>query len=248
MSAKVTALADDKGVLQQFRESTLSGCELTAVSTPTLSLMRGRCPTQRLMKAQPVVRFQPPAHKLLTSPTPIGRARRQRRFLVSREPKTGISTPLVSSYQGHCSKRLIPSHHAWRLVRLHKVRVQSALGIGTDLCNEVLSDDRELVLELSTASNLLDTACGFALLLLASLQRGSRLAPDLQLVLAPTYQVVHVLQQLIPSHHAWCLVRLHEVRALSALGVGADLLAHVLADARKLVLKLGTVGSICSST
>merc|ERR1719272_1369586 len=59
--------------------------------------------------------------------------------------------------------------------------------------------------------------------------------------IAPLDQVVHVLEELIPGHDTRGGVRRHEAWALGALWVGADLLAHVLADACELVLKLSTV-------
>merc|ERR1719370_1266083 len=80
---------------------------------------------------------------------------------------------------------------------------------------------------------LLDTR-----ILRGSLDGRGCLPPVLERVLAPRHQVVHVLEQLVPGHHAWRAVWLHELRALRALRVGAHLLAHVLADARELVLQL----------
>merc|ERR1719235_441279 len=74
---------------------------------------------------------------------------------------------------------------------------------------------------------------------------GGRL-PSLDHVVAPIRQVVHVLQKLVPGHHARCRVGGHEVWAARALRVGAHLLAHVLADARELVLHLGAVLALLS--
>merc|ERR1719393_36907 len=74
----------------------------------------------------------------------------------------------------------------------------------------------------------------------ALLQLRCRLGPSLQFPVAPLRQVVHVLKQLGPGHHARSRVWRYEVRA-SALGMGADLLAHVHANTSKLVLKLRTV-------
>merc|ERR1719310_671376 len=71
----------------------------------------------------------------------------------------------------------------------------------------------------------------------------SHCAPRLQLTMSPLRQVVHVLEQLWPSHHAWSRVWRYEVRA-SAFGVGADLLAHVYADSSELVLNLHAVGKV----
>merc|ERR1740121_3074338 len=60
------------------------------------------------------------------------------------------------------------------------------------------------------------------------------LFPSPQLVDAPFTQVVHVLQELRPGHHAGSRVWSHEARARPALGIGTHLLAHVLANAGKL--------------
>jgi len=58
--------------------------------------------------------------------------------------------------------------------------------------------------------------------------------------MAPIREVVHVLQELLPSHHPWRGIRWHKACALGAVRVLANLLAHLLAQARKLVLNLGT--------
>merc|ERR1719440_1540891 len=59
--------------------------------------------------------------------------------------------------------------------------------------------------------------------------------PCLQLTVAPFGQVVHVLEQFRPSHHAGCSIWLHKVWA-SALGVCTNFLAHLFTLSRKLVL------------
>merc|ERR1719272_168230 len=71
-----------------------------------------------------------------------------------------------------------------------------------------------------------------------SLTRGG--CPTLQLACTPLAQVVHVLEELWPGHDAWCRIRGDKVWA-SALGVRADLFAHVLAESGQLVLKLHAV-------
>merc|ERR1719198_1450012 len=67
------------------------------------------------------------------------------------------------------------------------------------------------------------------------------LSPRLQLVFAPVCQVVHVCEQLVPCHHTWSRIRGDEAWASCTLRVCADLLAHVLAQARKLVLHTNAV-------
>merc|ERR1719229_1384407 len=86
-------------------------------------------------------------------------------------------------------------------------------------------------------------ACLLALRALGALhlERRRLLVPTLDGVLAPSHQVVHVLQQLVPRHDTRRAVRLDEIRALRALRVGADLLAHVLTHASQLVLKLNAM-------
>merc|ERR1740117_1459794 len=64
--------------------------------------------------------------------------------------------------------------------------------------------------------------------------------PVLQQAAAPLAQVVHVLIELWPGHHTWGRIWCHVVGAL-ALRSGADLLAHVLAKACKLVLQLNAM-------
>merc|ERR1740121_2675421 len=81
---------------------------------------------------------------------------------------------------------------------------------------------------------------------LADLEDGGLGLPALDGFLAPLHEVVHVLQELLPRHDSRRGVRRDEVGALSALGVGADLLAHLLADGRELVLKLRTVLEVLS--
>merc|ERR1740121_3585293 len=76
---------------------------------------------------------------------------------------------------------------------------------------------------------------------LADLEHGGLGLPALDGLLAPFHEVVHVLQELLPRHDARRGVRRDEVGALGALGVCTDLLAHLLADGRELVLKLRTV-------
>merc|ERR1719401_3112213 len=71
------------------------------------------------------------------------------------------------------------------------------------------------------------------------------LRPCLQLTMAPLRQIVHVLQELRPSHHTWCRIWRHEVRA-SALRECANFFAHVYADPSELVLYLHTMGNIKS--
>merc|ERR1719375_401068 len=58
--------------------------------------------------------------------------------------------------------------------------------------------------------------------------------------MTPLGEVVHVLEELIPSHHARGGIRGNKVWA-SAFGEGTDLLAHVHAHASNLVLHLGTL-------
>merc|ERR1719379_1896086 len=66
------------------------------------------------------------------------------------------------------------------------------------------------------------------------------LAPCLELVLPPGGEVVHVREQLFPGHDAGSRIWGHEGWACCALGIRANLLAHVLAQVCKLVLYLGT--------
>merc|ERR1719261_1633454 len=73
---------------------------------------------------------------------------------------------------------------------------------------------------------------------LGFLQRRRLLSPCLELLMAPVREVVHVLKELLPGHDPWRGVGGHEVWATAALRVGADLLAHVLADRSELVLEL----------
>merc|ERR1712232_446436 len=68
----------------------------------------------------------------------------------------------------------------------------------------------------------------------------SSCGPGLDLIVAPRRQVVHVLKQLLPSHHTRSGVRSDEVRATTAQWVCSELLAHVLAKACELVLHLCT--------
>lgn len=60
-------------------------------------------------------------------------------------------------------------------------------------------------------------------------------APALDAVPAPRAQVAHVLQQLVPRHHAGRAVSGRELRALAG-GLRLHRLAHVIAEARQLVL------------
>merc|ERR1719440_1137233 len=69
--------------------------------------------------------------------------------------------------------------------------------------------------------------------------------PSLQLTVAPLRQVVHVLKQFWPRHHTWCRVGCHKVGA-SALGKGANFLAHVNTHSGKLVLQLHAVLQVLS--
>merc|ERR1740121_2753418 len=83
---------------------------------------------------------------------------------------------------------------------------------------------------------------------LADLEHGGLGLPALDGLLAPLHEVVHVLQELLPRHDARRGVRRDEVGALGALGVCTDLLAHLLADGRELVLKLRTVLEVLGGT
>jgi len=149
----------------------------------------------------------------------------------------------------HVLQELIPRHHAWRRVRLDEVGATRALRVSTNLLAHVFTDARELVLHLSP---VLEVLCGARLAVLGDLrvlrieghrllERRGPLLPALDHVVAPVREVVHVLQELIPSHHAWRRVGLDEVGAVGALRVSAHLLTHVLAGAREHVLQLGAV-------
>jgi len=146
-------------------------------------------------------------------------------------------------------QELIPRHHAWRRVRLDEVGATRALRVSTNLLAHVFTDARELVLHLSP---VLEVLCGARLAVLGDLrvlrieghrllERRGPLLPALDHVVAPVREVVHVLQELIPSHHAWRRVGLDEVGAVGALRVSANLLAHVLTGAREHVLQLSAV-------
>jgi len=145
----------------------------------------------------------------------------------------------------HVLQKLFPGHHAWGRVGGDEVWAARALWVGAHLLAHVLADARELVLHLGA---VLQVLCGARLAVLGDLEilrvryhrlleRRCLLGPGLQLLMAPIRQVVHVLQKLFPGHHAWGRVGGDEVWAARALWVGAHLLAHVLADARKLVLQ-----------
>jgi len=132
----------------------------------------------------------------------------------------------------HVLQQLVPGHDARRGVGLHELGALGALGVGADLLAHVLADAGQLVLHLHTPHDVEDFGRHDRALLVALVRLQSRglLVPSLDLVLAPADQVVHVLQQLVPGHDARRGVGLHELGALGALGVGADLLAHLLAD------------------
>jgi len=145
----------------------------------------------------------------------------------------------------HVLQKLFPGHHARGRVGGHEVWAARALRVGAHLLAHVLADARELVLHLGAVLQVLR---GARLAVLGDLEvlrvryhrlleRRSLLGPGLQLLMAPIRQVVHVLQKLFPGHHARGRVGGHEVWAARALRVGAHLLAHVLADARELVLQ-----------
>merc|ERR1719380_363974 len=70
-------------------------------------------------------------------------------------------------------------------------------------------------------------------------------SPRLQLTMAPLRQVVHVLEKLWPSHHAWGRVRGHEVGA-GTFWVRTHFLAHVHANTGQLVLHLHAVTEVLS--
>merc|ERR1719389_1262012 len=145
----------------------------------------------------------------------------------------------------HVLEELVPGHDTWSGIWRHEARAR-ALGVGTDLLAHVLASTGELVLDLRTALLLLCNAS----LLLALCQRHvlntlldqglGRCSPGLELTVAPLGEVVHVLEELVPSHDTWNGIWRHEARA-SALRVCANLLAHVFASTCELVLKLSAV-------
>jgi len=59
--------------------------------------------------------------------------------------------------------------------------------------------------------------------------------PVLELSCTPINQIVHVLEELVPCEHTWSGIWCNKTWA-SALGVGTNLLAHILTDSRELVL------------
>jgi len=144
----------------------------------------------------------------------------------------------------HVLQELIPRHHAWRRVGLDEVGAVGALRVSAHLLTHVLAGAREHVLQLGAVLEVLRGARVAVLRDLRVLrieghrllERRGPLLPPLNHVVAPVREVVHVLQKLIPSHHAWRRVRSHEVGATRALRVSAHLLTHVLADASELVL------------
>merc|ERR1719468_139108 len=150
----------------------------------------------------------------------------------------------------HVFKQLLPSHHTRSVVRLDELGALRALGVRANLLAHVLANLRQLVLQLHAVGQILAGARALRGGALLELRRLSM--PVLDLVLAPCDEVVHVLEQLLPGHHSWSVVWLHEIRALVALGVSADLLAHVLANLREFVLKtstnLGLLGRACLLT
>merc|ERR1719263_17482 len=70
------------------------------------------------------------------------------------------------------------------------------------------------------------------------LQRRRLLSPRLELFMAPIRKIVHVFQELLPSHDTWRCVGGHEVWAAAAFRVGANFFAHVLANSSEFVLEL----------
>merc|ERR1740121_1784858 len=143
----------------------------------------------------------------------------------------------------HVLQELLPRHDARRGVRRDEVRALGALGVGADLLAHLLADGRELVLKLHTVLEILSGArAGVnADSMIGLLEDGGLRLPALDRLLAPLDQVVHVLEKFLPSHDPGRGVRGDEVWALCAFRVGADLFAHVLADARQLVLDLGAM-------
>merc|ERR1719384_3036768 len=145
----------------------------------------------------------------------------------------------------HVLEQLAPGHHTWGRVWLDEVWALRTLWVGIDLLTHVLADRRHLVLKHRAKLQILRHACLLVCRLpkhrqdhvLALLQCNRLIAPALQLVMAPCHEIVHVLEQLAPGHHPWGRVWLDKVRALRTLWVGIDLLTHVLADRRHLVLK-----------
>merc|ERR1719453_2461942 len=148
----------------------------------------------------------------------------------------------------HVLEQLWPGHHVWCGVWRDEVWA-SALRVSTSLLAHVLACAGELVLQLSADGEILSNASFFSqgtLFFQANEGRGP-LLPGLELAVAPFRQVVHVIEQLLPCHHAWSRIWCHEVWA-SALRIGSDLFAHGLAVARKLVLKLHAVLEVCCKT
>merc|ERR1719183_159190 len=135
----------------------------------------------------------------------------------------------------HVGQEFLPGHDAWSRIWSDECWALAALWVCADLLAHVLADAGKLVLQLGTAGEVLGHA---GLLGGLGLQGGCLLGPRLDLTVAPLGEVVHVRQELLPGHDAWSGVWGDEGWALAALRVGADLLAHVLAHAGKLVLHL----------
>merc|ERR1740130_464516 len=136
----------------------------------------------------------------------------------------------------HVLEQFWPSHDTWCGICGDEIRA-SAFWECTDLLAHVHTDTGKLVLELRAVLQVLRNA---SLLGLCALDERCLLCPTLQLTMSPLRQVIHMLEQLWPSHDTWCGIWGDEIRA-SAFWECSDLLAHVNADTGKLVLELRTM-------
>jgi len=155
-------------------------------------------------------------------------------------------------------EQLCPSHDTWSGIWRDEAFALRAVGICTDLLAHFFADAGKLGLELHAMLQVYFRFCVRACLLrsrsflcncrenglLRLLDEASLRVPALELILAPIDQVVHVLEQLRPSHDAWGGVWRGEALALRALGIRTNLLAHLLTDASELGLDLHAIAHI----
>jgi len=134
----------------------------------------------------------------------------------------------------HVLKQLWPGEDTWSGIWSHEIRAACAKRVSTKFFAHVLTHTCQFVLNLC-AHNSVRCLARF------HLHKSGRLrVPAFDCFTTPLNQVVHVVEQLIPSRHTRRSIGGHKSWAC-ALGIGTHFFAHVLTDSCNLVLDSSTI-------